>query len=315
MPPKIPTGEWLRSKLDRLVEMTELVSKECTGQYSEPDYGFWSIKKEIALMYWIWPFLQIAYRYFDSFYYIDLFAGSGLMKADEVSFVGSPIVAIGSTLSDKKFSEYICFEVDENRKLALEKRAAVACKHFGTYDAKIFQSDCNIELEKILKEFCPIGKTCFLAFIDPQKITDLKWTTFHKLLTHGKGDVILNFPTMPIIRNLRVPESESALTDFFGDDLWRQVRPDAEAILEYLIRKISLYRAEVDSLSVRDERNHRLYDLIFATGSKGMKNVLDDLKNRLNRIQTKDIRGLYSVVAGEQKQLNNFPQKTDSVHI
>jgi three-Cys-motif partner protein len=291
---KVPTGEWLRSKLDRLTEMTTLVSKDNFEEISEPDYGFWSIKKEIALMYWIWPFLQIASKHFDSFYYIDLFAGSGLMKADEVSFVGSPIVAIGSTLPDKKFSQYICLEVDQHRKLVLEKRAAVACKHFGTCDAKIFQFYCNVELDSILKENCPSGKTCFLAFVDPQKITDFKWTTLHKLLTHGKGDIILNFPTMAILRNLRVPESESALDDYFGDGLWCQVEPNAEEILGYFMRKILFYRNEVDSLPVKDEQNRRLYDLIFATGSRGMRNVLGDLKNRLNSIKTRYPRAILS---------------------
>jgi len=56
---KIPTGEWLAGKLDRILEMTKIVSEQCPGQF-EPDYGFWSLKKEIALMYWVWPFLQIA---------------------------------------------------------------------------------------------------------------------------------------------------------------------------------------------------------------------------------------------------------------
>jgi three-Cys-motif partner protein len=308
VPRKIPTSEWLQKKLDRLIEMRDLVSKECPDQYSEsdPDYGFWSIKKEIALMYWIWPFLQIAPKYFDSFYYIDLFAGSGLMKAENVFFVGSPIVAIGSTLPDKKFSQYICIEADKSRKIALEKRAAVACKNFGTCDAKIFHSDSNIELGNILRECCPSEKTCFLAFIDPQKITDLKWTTLLMLLTHSRGDLIINFPTMAIVRNLRVPESESAITDFIGDSAWPQIEPNAEAILRYFESKISLHRSKVDSLPIKDEQGHRLYDLIFATGSQGMKNVLDDLKNRLNKIKTKDIRGLYSVVTGDQAQLTGF---------
>ena len=41
MPAKIPTSEWLQSKFGRLVEMTKIVSAECPGQYSEPEYGFW----------------------------------------------------------------------------------------------------------------------------------------------------------------------------------------------------------------------------------------------------------------------------------
>jgi three-Cys-motif partner protein len=309
VPKKIPTSEWLQSKLHRLIEIRDLVSQECPDIYSEPDpnYGFWSIKKEIALMYWIWPFLQIAAKHFKYFYYIDLFAGSGLMKAAEnVFFVGSPIVAIGSTLPDKKFSQYICIEADESRKIALEKRAAVACKNFGTCDAKIFHSDSNIELGNILREYCPSEKTCFLAFIDPQKITDLKWATLQMLLTHGIGDLIINFPTMAIVRNLQVQESESAITDFIGDHSWPQVEPNAEAILAYFRSKISLYRSEVDSLPVRDEQHRRLYDLIFATNSQGMKNALDDLKNRLSKIKTKDIRGLYQVATGDQAQLTGF---------
>jgi hypothetical protein len=130
MPGRIPTGEWLQSKFGRLVEMTKIVSEECQGQYSEPAYGFWSLKKEIALMYWIWPFLQIANQHFDSYYYVDLFAGSGLMKANSDYFVGSPIVAIGSTLPDKKFKEYFCLEIDKSRQGRIRKKSKYCCKAF-----------------------------------------------------------------------------------------------------------------------------------------------------------------------------------------
>jgi three-Cys-motif partner protein len=303
-----PNSEWLKSKLDKLVEMTEIVKKECPTEYSEadPEYGFWSIKKEIALMYWIWPFLQIANKYFASFYYIDLFAGSGLMKADNDFFVGSPIVAVSSTLRDKKFDHYICFELDESRKVALERRMTVVCNHFETYGAMVFFADCNMKIESVLKEHCPPDNTCFLAFIDPQKITDLKWKTIQSLLVHGKGDIILNFPTMAINRNLEIPESAKSLTEFIGDDEWQGIKTDIDAVIEHFKGNISKYRSQVDSLTVKDEQNRRLYDLIFATNSLGMKNALDDLKKRLNQIKTRDIRGLYAVVAEGQKQLKDY---------
>jgi three-Cys-motif partner protein len=301
---KIPTSDWLKNKLDRLVEMTEVVKKECPQQYSEaePAYGFWSIKKEIALMYWIYPFQQIAKNYFKSFYYIDLFAGAGLMKAENFFFVGSPIVAVSSTLKDKGFSQYICIESDEARKVALEKRIQATCTHFGTCKPKVFQGNCNVEIDRILKQFCPTDNTCFLAFIDPQGISDLKWKTLQKLLTHGKGDIILNFPTMGINRNLTIPECASVLTEFIGDDDWKEC--DIEEVLDNFKGNLSQYRGVVDSIEVKDEHNHRLYDLVFATNSQGMKNALGDLKEKLNKIQTKDIRGLYAVVAEGQKQLD-----------
>jgi len=59
-----------------------------------------------------------------------------------------------------------------------------------------------------------------------------------KLLEHGKGDIILNFPTMAINRNLGKPESENSLTEFIGDAGWLNVRTDIDAVLEYFKGKI-----------------------------------------------------------------------------
>jgi three-Cys-motif partner protein len=302
---KIPTSEWLRARLDRLLEITEVVKKLTPKLYSEPDpaYGFWSIKKEIALMYWAYPFQQIAKNYFKSFYYIDLFAGSGLMKAEKSFFVGSPIVAIASTLKEHQFSQYICMETSEERKVALEKRAEAACNHFGTCGAKVYLADCNVQLESVLKSCCPASDSCFLAFIDPQGYSDLKWKTVERLLRHGKGDIILNFPTMGINRNLKNPECASGLSDFFGDADWEDC--DIEEAFENYKFCISELRAFVDSLEVRDKQQHRLYDLVFATNSRGMSNALSDLKRRLDKIQTKTIRGLYKVAAEGQKQMTD----------
>ena len=48
---KTPTSEWLKSKLNRLIEMTDVLKTISPELYTEvdPDYGFWSLKKEIAL--------------------------------------------------------------------------------------------------------------------------------------------------------------------------------------------------------------------------------------------------------------------------
>jgi len=59
-------------------------------------------------------------------------------------------------------------------------------------------------------------------------------------------------------------------------------------------------------LAVTDELGHRLYDLVFATGSTGMKNVTSDLKNKLEKITTKNFREINEVMAGPQKQLTSF---------
>ena len=185
----------------------------------------------------------------------------------------------------------------------------MASKHFNTAIPQIFQNDCNCGLKDLLKKYCPKDKACFLAFVDPQKITDLKWTTLQTLLKHGKGDLIINFPTSQIVRNLKNPDSIKALNQFFGDHTWQDVDPTADSILEYFQKKIRVYRHHVNSILVKNETKQRLYDLVFATNSKGMINALKDLKKRLDDIRTKDIRGLYEVVIGDQKQLTFYPTK------
>jgi hypothetical protein len=71
------------------------------------------------------------------------------------------------------------------------------------------------------------------------------------------------------------------------------------------IAEIPGHRRVVTNLPVLDESNHRLFDLIFATGSVGMKNVTSDLKNKLGKIKTKNFREINEVMAGPQKQLTS----------
>jgi three-Cys-motif partner protein len=310
----IATSDWLKDKLTRLIEMTEVVKQESPNLYApDVDYGFWSLKKEIALMYWAYPFQQIARSpksNFDSFYYIDLFAGSGLMKAEAEFFVGSPIVAVGSALKDPpSFSQYICMEANPERKAVLEKRLVAACSHFGSCGARIYEADCNRQLDTVLKNCCSSYRTCFLAFIDPQGYSDLKWSTVERLLNQGKGDLIINFPTMGINRNMPITENAHSITEFFGDEeSWKDC--SIEEALENYKFQISERKAFVDSIEVRDEQQRRLYDLIFATGSQGMRNVFDSLKVRLDQIKTKTIRGLYEVATDRQKQMEEYCTKT-----
>ena len=101
--------------------------------------------------------------------------------------------------------------------------------------------------------------------------------------------------------------TQDEIDALFGDREWLQLDlNNADDALEYFKQKIRKYRSEVDSIEVKGEKNNRLYDLVFATNSKGMSNVLTDLKKRLDAIRTKDIKGLYSVVAEGQMQMEDY---------
>jgi three-Cys-motif partner protein len=229
------------------------------------------------------------------------------MKAENCFFVGSPVVAVSSTFKEKGFSKYICIEYDETRRNVLEKRLEKVCNYHQTCVAEIIHADCNQEIQRVLNEHSPKDNTCYLAFVDPQKYKHLKWNTLETLMKYGKGDIILNFPTMSLIRNITKPESIPSVSEFIGDRVWTNLNPlNIDTVLDYFKNKMKRYRTEVHSLKVKDEKNHRLFDLVFATNSKGMNNALEDLKNKLDAINTKDIRGLYSVVAEGQTQMGDF---------
>jgi three-Cys-motif partner protein len=309
------TSDWLQDKLTKLYDMTETLRKISPETYTEVDhdYGFWSLKKEISLMYLARPFQNIANSpnsHFSSYYYIDLFAGSGLMKvSDDQFFVGSPVVAIGSTLKEKPFSKYICIEADENRCKVLQQRLYAACSHYQTCKAEVVYADTNAEIGNVLNKYAPKGATCYLAFVDPEKYTDLNWSTLETLMRFGTGDIILNFPSHSVVRNLPTKTSAGAvasLSTFVGDSNWASQLMSLDDFLEYFKAKMQLYRSEVQSITLYGDGRKRLFDLVFATNSKGMNNSLQDLSRRLDKIKTKTIKGLSEVANEKQKQLSGF---------
>jgi|WetSurMetagenome_2_1015567.scaffolds.fasta_scaffold98544_3 three-Cys-motif partner protein len=222
----VSTSEWLQDKLEILDKMTGTLHKISPEVFTplDHDYGFWSLKKEIALMYLARPFQNIAKKHFSSHYYIDLFAGSGLMKvAEDTFYAGSPVVAIGSTIKEKPFSKYICMEAEQNRCSVLQQRLEAVCTHYQTCKADVVPANTNAEIDNVLNKYAPKGDTCYLAFVDPETYTDINWSTLETLMRFGKGDIILNFPSHSIVRNLPTKTSAGAVTSlskFVGDSDW-----------------------------------------------------------------------------------------------
>lgn len=153
----------------------------------------------------------------------------------------------------------------------------------------------------------PKGKTCFLAFVDPEKYTDINWKTLETLMKFGKGDIIFNFPSMSVKRNLPNRESYPSLSTFIGDTSWIRKNPlTLDTFLEHFTDKMKRYRKYVYNIGVNSTGRNRLFDLIFATNSWGMNNSLQDLSRRLDNIETQTIEGLQEVALGKQKQLVSF---------
>lgn len=126
---------------------------------------------------------------------------------------------------------------------------------------------------------------------------------------YAKTNLILNFPSHSVVRNLPTKTSAGAvasLSTFVGYSDWASQLMSLDDFLEYFKAKMRMYRREVHSITLYGDGRKRLFDLVFATNSAGMNNSLQDLSKRLDKIKTKTIKGLSEVANEKQKQLSGF---------
>lgn len=220
--------------------------------------------------------------------YIDLEAGPGKnrVKENDAVFLGSPLIAL---TTEYAFDNYFFVEEKRENFESLQRRAQ-ASPHFAR--VKPYNDDCNIVIERIVREIVAIERRssldswqCLnLAFIDPEGL-EIHWSTVEQLGKQTRSDLIINFSTSAIIRNIRQwSQSPSAtpLDSFMGTREWRQTygqlpNPrDGTAIRRSLL---DFYAKRLNGIGYRttgptgehivlNSKNRQLYSLICASKDK-----------------------------------------------
>ena len=222
MPKKRPTSDidWLTKHLSPLMDAGRDILSRSRSLPAKPpptyDKGYWTGLKLVLEKYYIPPYLNIlAPR--TRVGYVDLFAGPGLNKIGDqkVPIPGSPLVpvAVKDPLKKHTFSAFIFSETEEEYAKALATRV----KFFPEMTAisQIRTQDANqvvVELPDILKDL-DIGHC--LVFIDPEGL-EFKWKSLESLVTHTDCDLIINFPSSGVQRNLQNPETKHTVQAFLG---------------------------------------------------------------------------------------------------
>lgn len=94
----------------------------------------------------------------------------------------------------------------------------------------MFGGDCNDEIDRIAAAIPPHGLN--LALVDPFGATPLRFETLAKLARFERMDMLLNFPTGDLARNLR--QYEERVTRFLGTDAWKKRVSGAKDVLKLL---------------------------------------------------------------------------------
>lgn len=197
--------------------------------------------------------------------YIDIFAGPGRARVRTTGEIidGSPLIA--AQHKDAPFTSLIFADLAEENVNALEARLGVASKH-----AALFQGDCNLMIDKIVKQVPPYGLN--IALIDPYGLRPLSFETIAALANVKRMDLLIHFPTMDIKRNFT--EAEPYITRFLGTDRWKErveKAQDVVALIDVLREQLGQFGYTQDklrSLPVENRQRAVLYHLVYATKDK-----------------------------------------------
>jgi len=182
-------------------------------------------------------------------YYIDLFAGCGDNRLKNTGWhvEGSPWRALKAV---PPFQGY--FFVEKNPKFAANLDTRI--RQSGFNNAEVFSGDCNDQaLDKILSSVSKRAPS--FAFLDPSGL-QLKWATVEKLAKHRNGpwkmELLILYPYDMVIRRwIDLPSYVKVLTNFYGDETWREAQSESKRLMEDVPtrrrRFIDLYKVKIKS--------------------------------------------------------------------
>jgi three-Cys-motif partner protein len=251
---------------------------------------------------WTLVKLEVIRRYFDAYFrvmknqrfklcYIDAFAGSGRVKTQKGSIVGSALQAL-----DFDFNQYYFFE--KNKKYYRHLLWNVQRHYqFQTKQDKIkcINGDCNAILGAIDERDWIRTNWRGIIFLDPYAM-QLYWDSLEKIKRTGAFDVWYLFPFSPLLRNLntnKLPTNDSrrAIGRILGNEQWQNdlytknpqrmlfdddevnvIRGSTENIKGYIVKRLKeLFGTGLldTPLVLKNSKNSTMFLLCFACSNEG----------------------------------------------
>ena len=275
------------------------------------DKGAWTGLKLILEKYYLKTYLDILGRN-TRVGYVDLFAGPGLnlIGDEKVPIPGSPLIPIMLPESKQRFSSYIFSDTDKNYVKALRERVRLA-RHDVSGTVNIMSKDANLvvdDLPKLLEEE-RIGH-CFV-FIDPEGM-EFKWESLQKLVRDVRCDLIINFPSSGIQRNLHNPSTTRSVAEFLGPGT-NHIPASADERWAIEMYRANLRRIGKDistEIEVRSGSTFH-YHLIPAVrktygGSPWFFRVFVEAKKKIERLSGEVLDIVAAQIEGKMRTIGNY---------
>lgn len=277
------------------------------------EIGLWASLKLMFLDIYSGFYKNIISRFYhDNYFYVDLFAGSGIGKIEDMKDVfvfGSPLI-----VAKRDFTKMFLCEIDEKKCEILIKRLL----NFQQRDKfEIYNTSCNMAVDQIVPK---IKGGHSLIFIDPYGM-EINWHTMEKVLNVPNADIIFNFQTANMARGIMHGEKLTQTSiNFFKDEkelekVYKEGKLEhsiAERLLELYIHDIESVRATgykktiVKKLRIHKD-NQFYYDLIFVVRETKSGNPwlleIEKYTKQIEALDAKDVKNSIPVIKGNQSVL------------
>jgi three-Cys-motif partner protein len=214
-------------------------------------------------------------------YYIDLQAGPGKNEVGSSVVLGSPLIAL---TADFPATQFRFNELDPGLKDTLEQRVSASPLQNRV---RVYQADVNEIVHEVCKEISEKDRqakasrqwsTLNIALLDPEGL-ELRWSTVEALAKMNRMDLIINFSTSGLVRNIGARNFE-VVDLFFGTDQWKQIdKPGSSPVIrrrvliDFYLQRLEKFGYHIDidpnlggdDIAVSNSKNSQVYSLIFAS--------------------------------------------------
>ncbi len=256
-----------------------------------PEVGDWAEEKYRLLWCYADLFAASMKNRWDERCYIDLFAGPGYARIRGTK----RIVQSSSLLALQVTNPYDCYifcDSDPRCTSSLQMRARRLRP-----EARCFFLNCDVntssaEIISLLPSHGRTHRVLSFCFIDPCKISDIKFSTLVRDLSTRYVDFLIHVPAMDPKRteHIHLQKDSEVISDYLGTTSWKEERKRGDPTIKfdlYIAQEIDklmkslryVYGGISDSIMIRStKRNLPLYRLVFYSrhplGAKFWKEAL-----------------------------------------
>jgi three-Cys-motif partner protein len=221
--------------------------------------------------------------------FLDLFSGPGRVRVRDTGAIrdGSPFLAL-----DHKKAQFTRVVLCD---LAPENAAALRDRTLAHADrVKVFEGDANELIDDLVSELPSHGLN--LALVDPFSLGPLRYDTLARLSRVPRMDILLNFPTSDIRRNIELysQEDNAALDRALGTRDWREIvkitKDPTPKLAELLVRQLGRlgYTGKLNrSIPVTNSKEGELYRLMLLS----KRELADDIWESITKNTPSGQRG------------------------